>query len=51
VRDTPGDKHYLITQRGLDELGRASGGAVREGQAKLFEDWIKEEPGVGEGKW
>jgi hypothetical protein len=30
------DKHYLITRRGLDYLGRARGGAVREGQARLF---------------
>jgi hypothetical protein len=31
-----GDKHYLITRRGLDDLGRARKGAVREGQARLF---------------
>lgn len=31
-----GDKHYLITRRGLDEPGRARGVAVREGQARLF---------------
>jgi hypothetical protein len=31
-----GDKHYLITRRGLDDLGRARKGAVREGQATLF---------------
>ena len=33
-----GVKHYLITRRGLDEPGRARGGAVQEGQEKLFED-------------
>jgi hypothetical protein len=38
ARYARGDKHYLITERGLDEQRRASGGAVREGQAKLFED-------------
>jgi hypothetical protein len=36
ARYARGDKHYLITRRGLDDLGRARGGAVREGQAKLF---------------
>jgi hypothetical protein len=34
ARYARGDKHYLITRRGLEELGRARGGAVREGQAK-----------------
>jgi hypothetical protein len=38
ARYARGDKHYLITERGLDEQRRASGGAVREGQVKLFED-------------
>ena len=33
-----GVKHYPITRRGLDEPGRARGGAVQEGQEKLFED-------------
>jgi hypothetical protein len=33
-----GDKHYLITRRGLDEPGRARGGAVQEGQEKLCKD-------------
>ena len=36
ARYARGDKHYLITQRGLDYPGRARGGAVREGQARLF---------------
>jgi len=36
ARYARGDKHYLITRRGLDEPGRAMGGAVREGQARLF---------------
>ncbi len=36
ARYARGDKHYLITRRGLDFPGRAMGGAVREGQARLF---------------
>ncbi len=36
ARYARGDKHYVITRRGLDELGRARGGAVRKGQAKVF---------------
>jgi hypothetical protein len=36
ARYARGDKHYLITQRGLDYPSRARKGAVREGQAKLF---------------
>jgi hypothetical protein len=36
ARYARGDKHYLITRRGLDYPGRARGGAVREGQARLF---------------
>ena len=36
ARYARGDKHYVITRRGLDELGRARGGAVRGGQAKVF---------------
>ena len=38
ARYARGDKHYVITRRGLDEPVRASGGALREGQAKLFKD-------------
>ena len=36
ARYARGDKHYLITQRGLDYPSRARKGAIREGQAKLF---------------
>jgi hypothetical protein len=36
ARYARGDKHYLITRRGLDDLRRARGGALRAGQAKLF---------------
>ncbi len=36
ARYARGYKHYLITRRGLDEPGRAWGGAVREGQTRLF---------------
>jgi hypothetical protein len=36
ARYARGDKHYLITRRGLDDLARARGGAVREGRARLF---------------
>ncbi len=36
ARYARGDKHYLITRRGLDEPGRAREGAAREGQARLF---------------
>jgi len=36
ARYARGDKHYLITRRGLDYPSRARGGALREGQAKLF---------------
>jgi hypothetical protein len=35
ARYARGDKHYVITQRGLDDLGSA-GEAIREGQEKLF---------------
>jgi hypothetical protein len=38
ARYARGDKHYLITRRGLDGPGLARGGAHREGQAKLFGD-------------
>ena len=33
-----GDKHYLITQRGLHELGSSGAVATKGGQRKLFED-------------
>jgi hypothetical protein len=36
ARYARGDKHYLITRRGLDDLGSARGGAVQEGHARLF---------------
>ena len=36
ARYARGDKHYLITQRGLDYPSRARKGAVRDGQARLF---------------
>ena len=36
ARYARGDKHYVITRRGLDYPGRARKGAVREGQARLF---------------
>ena len=36
ARYARGDKHYLITRRGVDEPGRAMGGAARKGQARLF---------------
>jgi hypothetical protein len=38
ARYARGDKHYVITRRGLVEPGKAKGGAVPEGQEKLFED-------------
>ena len=38
ARYARGDKHYLITRRGLDGPGWVRGGTLREGQAKLFED-------------
>jgi hypothetical protein len=34
ARYARGDKHYVITRRGLDEPARARGGAVREGLAR-----------------
>jgi hypothetical protein len=37
ARYARGDKHYLITQRGLDDLGSAGTGAIQQGQRKLFE--------------
>jgi hypothetical protein len=38
ARYARGDKHYLVTRRGLDELGSAGTVAIYEGQRKLFED-------------
>ena len=38
ARYARGDKHYLITRRGLDDLGSAGTVAIHEGQRKLFED-------------
>ena len=37
ARYARGDKHYLITRRGLDDLGSAGTVAIHEGQRKLFE--------------
>jgi hypothetical protein len=37
ARYARGDKHYLITKRGLDDLGSAGTVAIHEGQRKLFE--------------
>ena len=37
ARYARGDKHYLITRRGLDDLGSAGTGAIQQGQRKLFE--------------
>jgi hypothetical protein len=37
ARYARGDKHYVITQCGLDGLG-SPGGAIQEGQEKLFKD-------------
>jgi hypothetical protein len=37
ARYARGNKHYVITRRGMDDLGRARGGAIQEGQEKLFE--------------
>jgi hypothetical protein len=38
ARYARGDKHYLITRRGLDDLGSAGTMAIQEGQRKLFEE-------------
>jgi hypothetical protein len=38
ARYAKGDKHYVISQRGLGDLGSAGGGAIQEGQEKLFGD-------------
>jgi hypothetical protein len=37
ARYARGDKHYLITQRGLDDHGGAGTAAIHEGQQTLFE--------------
>ncbi len=37
ARYARGDKHYLITQRGLHDLGSAGTVAIQESQRKLFE--------------
>jgi hypothetical protein len=37
ARYARGDKHYLITQRGLDDLGSPATVAIQEDQRKLFE--------------
>ncbi len=36
ARYARGDRHYLITRRGLDGQAGARGETLREGQAKLF---------------
>jgi hypothetical protein len=38
ARYARGDKHYLVTRRGLDGLGSAGTVAIQGGQRKLFED-------------
>src|SRR5215213_11376904 len=37
ARYARGDKHYLITGRGLDDLGSAGTVAIQDSQQKLFE--------------
>ena len=37
ARYARGDKHYLITRRGLDDLGSAGTVAIQERQQRLFE--------------
>jgi hypothetical protein len=37
ARYARGDEHYLITRRGLDDLGSAGTVAIQEGQRRLFE--------------
>ncbi len=37
ARYARGNKHYVITRRGLDELGRVRGEAIQEGQEEPFE--------------
>ena len=38
ARYARGDKHYLITRHGLDDLGSAGTVAIQGGQRKLFEE-------------
>ena len=38
ARYARGDKHYLITQRGLHELGSSGAVAIKAGPRRLFED-------------
>jgi hypothetical protein len=40
-----GDKHYLITRRGVRDLGSAGMVAIQEGQQRLFEGWRELERG------
>jgi hypothetical protein len=37
ARYARGDKHYLITQRGLHDLGSAGTEAIQDSQQRLFE--------------
>src|SRR5215213_4289731 len=37
ARYARGDKHYVITQRGLDDLGSAGTVAIQKSQQRLFE--------------
>jgi hypothetical protein len=37
ARYARGDKHYVITRRGLDDLGSAGTLAIPDGQQRLFE--------------
>jgi len=37
ARYARGDKHYLITRRGLDDLGSAGTVAIQKSQQRLFE--------------
>ena len=37
ARHARGDKHYLITERGLEELGSVGAVAIQRDQQKLFE--------------
>ena len=38
ARYARGDKHYLITQRGVHDLGGAGSVTIQEGQRELFGD-------------
>jgi hypothetical protein len=38
ARYARGDKHYLVTRRGLDDQASAGTVAIQGGQRKLFED-------------